>query len=1172
MSKYAVAGQDLKKLLTKSKQKPVNFAYAPGKTPADDYLGMDRIKASTAILKEAKAEMGGKVASGTVTLDGRDVKLTCETLIPNLAKKFKKHLKVYKITFNVIVMDIDGTVLESDLEEQEDDGPPREDPVAGQTGAPVPPPPPPQLDNAPAEDEVVDDGLKGWLTDRLKRLVPEVKKFAAINPVGGPRVVKGMQDAQKLLSKNILDKAEQLIGNLEKLLKVTPPPKAPPMPQASAETVPAPPPTDIEAVRRKLQQAYDQLAGDLEQFLKRAAPSKSGKASQLAAAFRQEITGTDMKKAATLVSALKKFVEGNQANLPALSQAALAKEAVAVATGPAPAERYEQSAGIMNKYPKGANAARTAMDGFAAILGDQPVTDDLIAQAKVDIDAAQKVLDAAKERLAKAQALPDGEAKIKAIAQEQGDVSAAEERLAATKSFEKAAISKKALVEALAFGPLSANSGQSLSDEAAAALITGFTRDPSLAKAALDAASTGAYPDAVALNLAAVIDAKETNFASDTGRHFTNPKFSDHYAKQLLEMGANTGPAFFERMPDYVNSGRQFNADPLQENGITDPAARAQIRSVAVGAALLNSSGEIDTTSQAAKDAIGDLLFNPRSLKNPTPAMNEHVIKTLNTFNDPTTGAKANAVLSDIPDETPANSKTLVRRALRKGATDTVGKADVQKAVLASMLKPLDQGPVGSCFSTAPCRRMRETDPISAMEAYASIAGTGKYKPANGPEVPIVTRIPANEDPIMRSWEYSMATSTARAAGSNERDRVKGLTNGAMNSLGGGINDFLVRRAKSAGGIKGFAKGNLEKLQAKGRLKELKKKVSEEVDLVYDPNSTIVAASDGKSSTGRYVLRRKDNGNDITTPDAFGDYIADQAIEAYGIDPTSQEASDLRDLCKEPAFLDSMKSGDTAPWAMSSGGQTTAATQTLFGKGLKDKVITARGATTDDTADRTEQILTDLLGSFDGSDAEMITIKTVGIHGFNALPNDPSLEPLQRGGKSKLAENIKRELIDRAEAMHDKTYDVDKTGYLYDKIAAQTAAEIGDRTIRRKLRAALVARRPTVGQTPAEINTGILAAITDAKPHFPPTKADVWERILKANATGKTQTAIIQDEGAPEFVIADSNWGSSTSHTFFVVAPDPISGEMAMFEKTIPPGSLRPSDRDWTDAKWAAIK
>lgn len=1182
MTKYAVSGPELKKILTKSKQQPFNFAYASGKTPAEDYLGVDKIKACNVIHKEAKAEKGGKAASGSFVLDGRDVKLTCETVIPNLAKKFKKHLKVYKLSYNVIVMDANGTVLESDLEEEENKG---EEPKVtlpdgdrtSQTDQKE------QTEPSAGQEKASDEGKKAWLIDRVKLLVPEVKKFAAVNKTGGQRLVEALKKTQKLISNNKLEKAEITIGKLEGLLRVTPPPMAPPMPGASAPEESSPP-TNIEQIRGKLQQAYDQLASDLEQFLKRAAPSFTGKASQLSEGFLKEIVGTDMKKAATLVSALKKFIEANLSNLPPQSKADIAKEAIAGAAGPGPAERYEQAAGIMTKYPKGATAAREAMDSFAAVLGDQAVTDDLIKQAKQDIDNAQKALDEAKARLQRAEALPDGEAKAKAIAEAQGDVTAAEGKLGDTKAFEKAAVAKRALTEALAFGPLSANSGQQLSDEAAAALIAGFTKDAALAKAALDAAGTSKYPDAVALNLDAVIDMKATGFKSDSDQAFQNPQFAESYAKDLLKMGANTGPEFFDRMPDYMKSGRQFELDPIGENGITNKAARAQIRSVAVGTALLGDNGQIDTSSQKAKNAIGDLLFSPRSLQNPTPAMNEHVLGTLKTFNDPETGPQANEVLSNIPDNSPNNSKSLVRKALRKGPRDAVGKDDVQKAVLASMLKPLDQGPVGSCFSTAPCRRMRETNPIAAMEAYASIAGTGKYKPANGPEVPVVTRIPANEDPIMRSWEYSMATSTARTKKSAEQEKVKRRSNDVLNWLGGELNDYLTTQAKSAGGLTGFFKGNLEKLLAPGRLKELKRLVNEGYDLVYDPNSTIVAASDGKSSTGRYVLRRKDTGADITTQDQWGDYVADQAIAVFGFDPTSQVAADVRALCKRQDVLDAMKSGDDAPWAMSSGGQTEAATQTLFGKELKQREITAKGSNTDDTADRTEKILNDLMKSFDGTSDEMITIRTVGMHGFNALPNDPSLDPLKRGGKSKLAENIQRELVDKAASMQNVVYDADKSGYLFDEIAEAFIAAFESKDVSSVINAnqktaivtelnkALVAKRPTSGKKPKEINDLILGAITAAKPHYPANNADNWETWLKGLTEGKAQTVMLRDAGASEFVIADSNWGSSTDHTFFVIAPDPISGEMAMFEKTVPPGSLRPSDRDWTDAKWAAIK
>ena len=54
---------------------------------------------------------------------------------------------------------------------------------------------------------------------------------------------------------------------------------------------------------------------------------------------------------------------------------------------------------------------------------------------------------------------------------------------------------------------------------------------------------------------------------------------------------------------------------------------------------------------------------------------------------------------------------------------------------------------------------------------------------------------------------------------------------------------------------------------------------------------------------------------------------------------------------------------------------------------------------------RTTQVLTDFLNNFQGDARQMATIRTVGMHGFNALPNDPSLAPLK--GKDN-AETVRR--------------------------------------------------------------------------------------------------------------------------------------------------------------------
>ena len=393
------------------------------------------------------------------------------------------------------------------------------------------------------------------------------------------------------------------------------------------------------------------------------------------------------------------------------------------------------------------------------------------------------------------------------------------------------------------------------------------------------------------------------------------------------------------------------------------------------------------------------------------------------------------------------------------------------------------------------------------------------------------------------------------------------------------ITEHFSNPAKGDGGLVGWGKSKVQKLLGKGRLKELKKNIMDGCEFVYDSTAAIGLASDGSSSSGRYVMRRKDTGAEITNKEDYGDYVADQAIAAYGIDPTTALANDLRDLCKRADVLDDMsytndKGEVFAPWAMPGGGQGGPATQTLFGKGKKIKEITSEGSDSDSKADQTKRVLTKLMESFVGSSEEMMTVETIGHHTFNALPNDPSLEPLKKGGKSKLAENIQCELGDKAQSLKDTAFDNDKTGYLFDRIARNVAGDVPDGfdQVKRKLEEALAARRPDAGKTPEEIKALIDQAIHDTRPHYPNGNEDVWENYLKNAGAGKVQTEVLRDAGVQDFVIADTNWGSATDHTFLVVAPDPLSGEMAMFLKTVPPGSLSPADGSWSSSKWTGIK
>ncbi|MQQ09341.1 hypothetical protein GFB49_12815 [Epibacterium sp. SM1979] len=1184
MSGFKVEGLEIKKQLKIAKKQPISFSYNPGKGGDDQYFGLDRRKPPKVLGQEAKKEGdGAKFAFGTCTLEGKVLTLTCEKLVPALAKTLKKYLRKQKVPLNVQILDPAGNLVDSDISDDIPDDPEfaDEQPAAPATPdeptttqqdpeppveAKAPTEPEPEAKSGPDPKEVAKKlaAIKGDIQTlpeaAQKKLVPAFEKI--VGALKGGKVEVADAAATKLAAAVADAKA-----------KAPPPPPPPPGDDPKPE-----PEVDEEALRAKLKQAFAALQNDYNAFMVRGDKSLTAKAKQLHDGFGASID-SDLTKAGKIVSTLKKFVEAQLAALPPISPADQAKLAIEAAKGqPAPDSRYEKSKGIETKYPGASAAAATALDGFAAKLGDQEVTPELLAAAKDGIKQAEERLKKAKARLKQAQDMSDGPNKAEAIRLAQMDVDGMNARLQEAKDFDKAARGKKALTEALSYGPLSPNSGQGFSDAAAKALIEGFSRDPGLTQVALESASSGKYPDAVAQGLTKVMDQRDNRFKDDSGTYFAKPEAAEKYAEDLLKMGANVGPEFFARMDDYMASGRQYVANPLGDIRIKSDTAKAQKRSVVLGGALLKD-GELDLGSQMAKDAVGDMLFNPYSLHNPMPAMNEHVVKTLDFLGKPENATKANEILDDIPDTGNKTSGNLVRRALGKKKTDAVGKDDAQQAVMASMLKPLDQGPVGSCFATAPARRMRETQPLSAMESYASIAGTGKYKPPFGPEVSAVTNLPKNEDPLMRSWEYSLATSMSRKEGSSRSEAFDKVMDRGMEDLSEELNDILTDQAYEEGTLTGIFTSLKKTFVGLFKTDKLREAISGAFEFTYDPTSKITDSSDGSSSTGRYVLVRKSNGNEIRTKADFVREVADVAITFLKLKSDSDAAQDVRDYVSSDAFIDKVTPGtgknQYLPWQQSSGGQTGEATRALFGDDLTHQQMSAKATGVVDMGDRTEDVLTNMLDNFIGSPAEMVTIRTVGMHGFNALPNDPSLDKLKGKDKAEIEANVQKHLIEAGDALKDKKMEEGRAQYLFDQQIAAHRKGLSDPALIALLDAGAAAHRPTGDDTtPAQLNKAVEDAVEDyidekAKTYPDPAKAGAW---FKMKAAADAKSDMMKDLGAPEFVIADTNWGSAEDHTFFVIAPDPTTGEPQLWKKRVPPGTLTPATDDWAKAEWAAIQ
>ncbi|MCB1888754.1 MAG: hypothetical protein KDH20_14195, partial [Rhodocyclaceae bacterium] len=122
MATESLQGPALKKKISKAKKKPVNFAFVPGKKPADSVLMLHKKKNASLLGKEARAEGdSNKFAFGSLFVRGKVAELTCGRHFGQLAKQCKIFLRVNKVMLNVVVMDENGQEIESDIEDLPDD-------------------------------------------------------------------------------------------------------------------------------------------------------------------------------------------------------------------------------------------------------------------------------------------------------------------------------------------------------------------------------------------------------------------------------------------------------------------------------------------------------------------------------------------------------------------------------------------------------------------------------------------------------------------------------------------------------------------------------------------------------------------------------------------------------------------------------------------------------------------------------------------------------------------------------------------------------------------------------------------------------------------------------------------------------------------------------------------
>ncbi len=207
-----VEGVELKKLIKKGKRRPLSFAFCPG-PKGDHIILIDKRKKPDVLSRIARRDgPGNRVAYGTFVVKAKILELTCVKEIPNMAMSLRKHLKSNKIFLNILIINLQGEVLERDDEElpddpdwdrddddDDDDDAPQED-DAVQTADTVP-------------DTVPDSAVaKAALAGRIKAVQPAISTVPGSN---GEVLKKAFAKAVSQIKSGDLKAAEHTISMLE---------------------------------------------------------------------------------------------------------------------------------------------------------------------------------------------------------------------------------------------------------------------------------------------------------------------------------------------------------------------------------------------------------------------------------------------------------------------------------------------------------------------------------------------------------------------------------------------------------------------------------------------------------------------------------------------------------------------------------------------------------------------------------------------------------------------------------------------------------------------------------------------------------------------------------------------------------------------------------------------
>lgn len=264
MADLKLEGAELKKMVKLGKKKSLTFAFCPG-AKNEHTMMIDRRKSPEMLGKLARKEgTGKKVAFGTFEVKGRVMEMTCGRTVPQMAKTLKKYLKSQKTLMNVVILDPDGNMLESDIEELPED-PTMEDAPTDLTASEEPTdlvepqedaPEEPQEDTPGDTEEAPTDAAA--LAARLKALQPAI---AGVSGDTADKLKKAVAGAVAQIKSSAFDQADKTVTALENAvakLGQTVAPKDPP--ETGEESAPQPDFKALAARAKALQQSIADIA------------------------------------------------------------------------------------------------------------------------------------------------------------------------------------------------------------------------------------------------------------------------------------------------------------------------------------------------------------------------------------------------------------------------------------------------------------------------------------------------------------------------------------------------------------------------------------------------------------------------------------------------------------------------------------------------------------------------------------------------------------------------------------------------------------------------------------------------------------------------------------------------------------------------------------------------